>query len=301
MLFEYEDDQFQLRMTTPQKGTTIIKAKDRKNITKLLHKALQDSHYQKWVSGNKSNFYAATFKTCPKTNKLIFKGAISSEAWRFIHRARTNTLSVRARSCKAEDEKGLCRRCFQCGETMSHCIQNCLKNMPLICERHDDVNQLVYDDLVDPDLIVGLNQTCNLINCEIPATGKDPNKQRVDLVIRNVAKKTIHLVDIKCPIDTQQCFAETRQRNEDNYTLFKANLEESCPDYHVELHTAIFGSLGTNPPETKRILKRVGIPANKIQKLLNNCSISNIEMSARIFNYHTRGTLSAFKSRKILR
>ena len=135
--------------------------------------------------------------------------------------------------------------------------------------------------------VVIINERCPYIkNCDL----------RVDLFITHVSSKKMFLVDIKCPIDTPQNFEEANKKNLEKYSDLQNQLKKLFKDHIVELYTLIVGSLGTQAANAQNILVKIGIQDAVAKKILQFCSTSNIEHSARIWNYHASGNLVQFNN-----
>ena len=284
---EYNEGKVHLRLTTAKRGTIIITDKDRKNLSHLLHRSIFDFHADMWLESKNSGFFAALAPTGHRTNKHILKGAIGTFSWNFIHKAKLNVISVNARPF-ISGVKRLCRRCHASDETLTHAIQTCVPNMIMVTQRHDACLQRIYENLKNPDTIVIINERCPYIkNCNL----------RVDLLITHVNSKKIFLVDIKCPIDTPKNFEEADKKNLEKYSDLRNQLQKLFKDHIVELYTLIIGSLGTPALNAQHILVKIGIQDAVAKKIIKFCSTSNIEHSARIWNYHVSGNLIKFNDR----
>ena len=292
VLFEYNNDEINVRLTTISQGTVIITPNLRKTFSKLLHRAIEHSYASQWHESKQSNFLADAFKISPTTNKLILNGDLGPFSWCFIHKAKTNTLPFNARPMNTNAYDRLCRRCHKENETMTHVLQSCKPNQSLVSDRHDTCLQMIYDCFTSPDIVVVVNQTCPLVK---------HSRQRVDLMITNNVTKEIFLVDIKCPIDILANFESVDNENLEHYDELTKQIQTAKPKYKVELSTCIIGSLGTIPPKTFTLLAKIGIPISKINRLLKSCAISNIETSAKIWNFHCTGVLVSFNNRQLFR
>ena len=120
------------------------------------------SHADIWQLSNNSRFLAAPAPTGACTNKWILGGDIGTFSWNFIHKAKTNCLSVNAKPMFT-GERRLCRRCHRVEETMSHAIQSCKLNMSMVTDRHDASQQIIYNHLKNPDYIVIMNESCSYV------------------------------------------------------------------------------------------------------------------------------------------
>ena len=282
LIFEFFKGETYLRMTSDFCGTYNFGSRNRKQLSLILHQLIQESYSSKWLDSKRSNFIADTIKLSPRINKMIFRSDLKSFAFKFIHRARTNTLAINASPWKTNEESQKCRRCHSFPETMTHVLQCCNPNKKLQTARHDACLNKIVDCLRSKNIIVVVNQMCSLL---------PDRKERIDLLVTDVERRMIFLVDMKCPIDTIQNFEESNKNNIIHYTEFRNELAKLKPDFNIELFTCIIGSLGTVPASTEAILAKIGVPKNKIQNLVKECAISNIEHSAKIWQFHSTGVL----------
>lgn len=280
--FEILDQEPALRIMTNIRGTFILKANFRKELATVIHNALFDSYLEKWKASRNSNILISTIQQCPMINKMLYNGKLNEFEWNFIHRARVNNLSILARPFVKQHEDRLCRRCHSTEETMAHILQSCKLNQSLATERHNACLDVIVKYIQSSDVIIEINRVCVFVN---------ESNERVDLRITNDEKKTIYLVDIKCPIDSDTNFQETNARNLSKYENLKNKIQMAKPDYFVELHTCIFGSLGSIPNETNKLLLKLGLNTGKTKKLIKECALINISHSAKIWYFHQNGVL----------
>lgn len=282
ILFEFKENGLNLHLTTNLSGTNSYSIDFRNNLSKSIHNAISHSYLEKWENSIINKFIISAIKLSPFTNKLIFKSEINEFEWNFIHKARTNGLSTRAQPVNKTADKRCCRRCQSSDETLSHVIQKCNVNLEIIKERHNACLKLITNKLDNSELIVVVDHMCSLI---------PESRERVDIMITNVEKKQIFLVDIKCPIDSMHNFENIDRANLEKYANLKKQIQIIKPDFKVELFTCIIGSLGSIHPSTPNILLKIGVQQSHLKMLLKSCVISNIAYSAKIWNYHKNGTI----------
>lgn len=280
--FEHDEEGFSLRISSDVRGTNIAKQCDRRKLSHILRNYISGDYANQWHSGGRSSYFADTLHQSPRVNKGILNGKVSEYAWRFIHRARTNTLPILAHAGNKDKKDHLCRRCGKQEETMMHALQECLLNLSAYKDRHDACLEEIYNLVDRPDWITAKDQTCSWIK---------GSKERVDLMLTDVEKLSIHLIDIKCPIDTIKNFANTDENNLTKYAKLQGEIKDAKPSFSVDLKTCIIGSLGTVPVSTVQIFKGLRIPDKTAGWCLLRCAYSNIEMSARIWRLHSTGIL----------
>ena len=113
--------------------------------------------------------------------------------WRFIHRARTNTLPTNdVKSRWKGDSSSTCRRCHSGidTETLPHIICNCRPNMVSITARHNKVLDRLVKEIKQGDVS---------IDKVVPDA---PSEDRPDIVVRDGNKALI--IDITCPFENDK-------------------------------------------------------------------------------------------------
>ena len=150
----------------------------------------------------------------PSTNSWLFDGTgLSSCDWRFIHRARTNTLPTNAvknrfgysnfseyRNCHSKID----------AETLPHIICRCNPNMTSITKRHDKI----LDRLSKV-----IHRGSFTIDKVIPGA---PDINRPDLVLTDGNKVTI--VDVTCPFENDQDAYHRRPYESNKNTISSLNI-----------------------------------------------------------------------------
>ena len=135
---------------------------------------------------------------------------------------------------------------------------------------------LLVNSLKSETNILIVDDVCPFVN-----TG---SRERIDLLVVNLSKKTINMIDIKCPIDGLSHFADVNANNISKYTNLKLAIGKSKPDYHIGLSTVVIGALGFVSQEFCQSLHILGI--KNVNGLIKQMAISNIEASARIWFQH---------------
>ena len=275
-----------LRITDAMQKTTVVENCHRKQLTKILHQTLQTSYLRAWSESKISYLVCETVSICKIVNQMIYKGECGSFAWEFIHKARTNTIPINARPMIKDSTKRKCRRCHSSEETLTHALQACVSNLSLINARHNACLQILYEAIKNLDLIIMVDETNPLLS-----EFESVSKMRIDLYIENVSEKTIHLIDVKCPIDMSGTFESSNLKNLQHYSEYCQKIREVKPKYSVELKTLIIGSLGSIPSETFTIIRKLGISEIKLKQIAKSLAITAIQHSAKIWHYHSSGIL----------
>jgi hypothetical protein len=130
------------------------------------------------------------------TNNWSFDGTgLRFCDWRFIHRARSNTLPTNDVKSRWSDASPVCRRCHSqnVNETLPHIICHCKPNMTAITARHDILNRLTN--------AIHLGQVTT--DHVVPGA---PGINRPDIVVRSGNKVTI--IDVTCPFENDDSSLE---------------------------------------------------------------------------------------------
>ena len=286
--FSLEEDggYFNLRITDAAGITTVANRDNVHNITEVLHSAIHKGYQVKWKNSKLSNLLCEQLAARAWTNKLIYSGLIGPLGWNFIHKARSNSLSINAHPKNALSTLRTCRRCHGPNETMTHVLQSCKLNMTLVNDRHNACLNLIFNAVKNDRLIVAMNNTIQFIKDD-----SETSRQRIDLYIEDVYKKSIILADLKCPIDMPATMNGADPRNIAKYAELKTKVQKAKPGNTVTLLTIVVGSLGCVPEETRKVLKKIGISNSRLKGLQEDLSITNIRHSARIWHMHRSGEL----------
>ena len=283
---EYANGYYNLRITDAAGITTVATNKNINNISEVLHNVIHKAYQVKWLRSKISNLLCEQLATKAWTNKLIYNGLIGPLGWSCIHRARTNSLSVHAHPRNTTIESRRCRRCKEPNETIVHVLQNCKPNMCLVDDRHKACLNLIYNAVLNENLIVLRDRVLPFLNDDA-----EVGRMRIDLYIDDVYKKEIILADLKCPIDMPACFQNADTNNINKYQPLKSKVQKAKPGCKVTLLTIIVGSLGCIPEQSTKILKKLVINNSRVKKLQEDLSITCIRHSARIWQMHCTGEL----------
>ncbi len=187
---------------------------NQKGVASYLHRFALKNNADKLMSLPDQGKVARCLQTSPfpSTNSWCYDGTgIRFCDWRFIHRARTNTLPTNdVKSRFARNNSPSCRNCHSPvnTETLPHIICHCQPNMPSITKRHDSV----------------LQRLTNAIKCGSYTVDKvvpgAPGNNRPDLVITDKNKVTI--IDVTCPFENDEgalSLAASRKEEKYNYLI----------------------------------------------------------------------------------
>ena len=130
-----------------------------KGIVSYLHRHCKNTYTTKLMSLPDQGKVARCLKTCRfhNTNSCIFNGnGMRFCDWRFIHRARTNTLPTNDIKNRWSDNSLVCRRCHDPikKESLPHIICHCKPNMTTITARHDRVLNRLTNAIQKGDITI---------------------------------------------------------------------------------------------------------------------------------------------------
>lgn len=278
------DEELQMLINIPDKPTVCISKSHGKSLCTVLRSAISIRYFQEMCEKPCYNLDSSLIISSRETNKIIFNGKISVQAWHFIHRARLDLLQVNDRPW-VNDKK--CRHCVL-SETQTHVLQNCHYNMSLITERHDRCISLLIQELSSSDLIFVVDEICPFV--------PSGHRERIDLLTINLSKHTINMVDMKCPRDCLENFKSVDLGNIVKYSPLRKEIIKVKPDFKVELDTLVIGALGFAHPDFYKALRKLGV--KNVKSLVKKMAISNIESSARIWYQHKSNHAYLYNSRK---
>ncbi|XP_046670961.1 uncharacterized protein LOC124360969 [Homalodisca vitripennis] len=124
-----------------------VDGRSRKSLASALRRALQLHGRATLAAKPDQGRVARVVTTCPTSNHMMRGGRHTRFAdWRFMHRARLNTLPLNGcRRWGNEDRR--CRRCGRFDETTAHVLCHCLPMMPVITRRHDAILELLSSEI----------------------------------------------------------------------------------------------------------------------------------------------------------
>ncbi len=155
-----------------------------KSVASYLHRLCLEKHATKLKSLPDQGKVARCLQTSrfPSTNSWCYEGTgLRFCDWRFIHRARTNTLPTNdVKSRFKNGNSPTCRKCHNPNdtETLPHIICHCKPNMPAITKRHDSVLQRLTN---------AIHRGTYTVDKVVPGA---PGNNRPDIVITDNNKVT---------------------------------------------------------------------------------------------------------------
>ncbi|CAB4021744.1 Hypothetical predicted protein [Paramuricea clavata] len=194
-----------------------LKNHSQKGVVSYLHRFALQNNAMKLKSLPDQGKVARCLQTSsfPSTNSWCFDGTgLRFCDWRFIHRARTNTLPTNdVKSSFSSNNSPSCRNCHSAvnTETLAHIICHCQPNMPSITKRHDSVLQRLSN---------AIKRGSYTVDKVVPGA---PGNNRPELVITDNKKVTI--IDVTCPFENDDsALSLAAARKEEKYKLPGRNL-----------------------------------------------------------------------------
>ena len=193
--------------------------------------------------------------------------------WRFIHRARTNTLPLNAVKSRWSDTNPACRRCLgqQREETLPHVLCHCRPNMVMIRQRHNKIAQRLNHAIYRGEKVMDLT---------VP---ESEDQLRPDIVVRDENRVTI--IDITCPFENDKDSLHTAAlRKIEKYSplidTFAAQGKEA------KVFAFVVGALGGWYPGNELLLNELRI-SHRYRRLMRKlCSADAIQGSRDIYLHH---------------
>ncbi|CAB4028427.1 Hypothetical predicted protein, partial [Paramuricea clavata] len=211
----------------------------------------------------------------PSTNSWCYDGTgIRFCDWRFIHRARTNTLPTNAvKSRFANGNTKECRRCHSNNdsETLPHIICHCHPNMNTITARHNKILER---------LSTVIQSGTYSIDQIVPDA---PGNNRPDLVITDGNKVTI--IDVTCPFENDEdALRLAAERKEIKYNYLVDHFNKS--NKQAKVFGFVVGPLGAWYPGNEKVLDELNVSLRYRTLFRKLCCADSIKISRNIYVEH---------------
>ena len=158
-------------------------------------------------------------------------------------------------------------------ETQWHVLNLCSFNEGLITRRHNELANILYEELKS----IRLNVELEVIPGEVKT------KLKPDIIVRTPTHT--YLIDMKSPYDMLANFKKAREENIKSYSGLAADMQASSR-ICTSVETFIVGSLGSWDPQNDDILKFLKFPQKRISNLAKRMSLVALKESHQIFNIH---------------
>ena len=253
---------------------------DHRSVASYLHRFALKSHAEKLKSLPDQGKVARCLQESkiPSINSWCYDGTgIRFCDWRFIHRARTNTLPTNdVKSRWSGETSPTCRRChcMTNSETLPHIICNCPPNMVAITARHDKILKRLVDTIQFGDISV---------DKIVPGA---PGSNRPDIVIREGNKAVI--IDVSCPFenDSESMDISARRKVEKyNYLVDFFALQ----NVQAKVFGFIVGSLGGWYKANELVLNELEMSMRYRTLFRKLCCADAIQGSRNIYVEHVSG------------
>lgn len=250
-----------------------------KNSESQLRRAIREYHRRLLLAKPDQGKAFAVTAANSCSNHFLREGRFTRFAdWRFIHRARLNTVTLNA----TQHWKQVDRRCRRCGhplETLPHVLCHCNPNMVAITQRHNGILDRLLRAFKPPA------STEIRINQRVPELNQN---LRPDLLAIDETKKTVMVIDVTMPFENRvNAFEDARFQKKAKYEPVVRHYTQK--GYEVSLEAFIVGPLGGWDPTNEAVLRKMGISsryASLMKKLM--CSDA-IRWSRDIYVEHLSG------------
>jgi hypothetical protein len=253
---------------------------NQKGVASYLHRFMLKKHAEDLKSLPDQGKVARCLQTSsfPSTNSWCYDGTgMRFCDWRFIHRARTNTLPTNdVKSRFSNGNSPICRICHspENTEPLPHIICHCRPNMPSITKRHDSV----------------LQRLSNAINCGSFTVDKivpgAPGINRPDLVITENNKVTI--IDVTCPFENDDsALSSAALRKEEKYNYLIDHFRTL--NKQAKVFGFVVGPLGGWFPGNEKVLDEIYMNKRYRTLFRKLCCADAIKGSRNIYVEHLTG------------
>ena len=255
-------------------------AADHKSVAYYLHQHCLKKHADLWKNLPDQGKTARCFKenNISSVHSWCYDGTgMRFCDWRFIHRARTNTLPTNdVKSRWKGDSSPTCRRCHSDidTETLPHIICNCRPNMVSITARHNKVLDRLVKEIKQGE--ISIDQV-------VPDA---PGEDRPDIVVRDGDKALI--IDITCPFEndkTALMVADNRKKEKYDYLIdfFKTK------NVRAKVFGFVVGALGGWYPGNEKVLNEIEMSLRYRTLFRKLCCAEAIKGSRNIYVEHLTG------------
>ena len=253
---------------------------NQKGVSSYLHRFTLNNHAEKLMSLPDQGKVARCFQqsNIPSTHSWCFDGiGIRFCDWRFIHRARTNTLPTNdVKSRWSNETSPECRRCHSntVTETLPHIVCNCLTNMLSITERHDKILKRLADSIKYGEVS---------IDKIVPDA---PNENRPDIVVRDGNKALI--IDVTCPFENGEEIFQIAARNKVEKYNYLIDFF-ATKGIQAKVFSFVVGPLGGWFRGNELVLNKINMSMRYRTLFRKLCCADAIKSSRNIYVEHLTG------------
>lgn len=251
-----------------------------KSVAAYLHRRCLEKHANKLKSLPDQGKVARCLQTSnfPSTNSWCYEGTgLRFCDWRFIHRARLNTLPTNdVKSRFSDGNSSECRNCHSQtdSETLPHIICHCGPNMPSITARHDKILQRLTNCI---------HRGTYTVDKVVPGA---PGINRPDLVVTDGNKVTV--VDVTCPFDNDvDALKSAAERKESKYHYLVDHFRNL--NLEAKIFGFVVGSLGGWYPGNEKVLDELYVSKRYRTLFRKLCCADSIQGSRNIYVEHLTG------------
>ena len=271
---------FSNALTDPSVSVNDTSSSKAKSVAAYLHRACLEKHSVILKSLPDQGKVARCLQSSqfPSTNNWSYDGTgIRFCDWRFIHRARTNTLPTNdVKSRFSGGHSPTCRKCQNLGdnETLPHIVCHCPPNMPSITRRHNVILER---------LSKSIHRGSFTVDKVVPGA---PGNNRPDLVITDGSKVTI--IDVTCPFDNgHDALCEAAQRKVDKYRYLVDHFRSL--GMSAKVFGFVVGALGSWYPGNEKALDEIYMSRRYRTLFRKLCCADAIKVSRNIYVEHLSG------------
>ena len=267
-------------LTDPSVSVNDHSSSKAKSVAAYLHRACLEKHSETLKSLPDQGKVARCLQTSqfPSTKNWCYDGTgLRFCDWRFIHRARTNTLPTNdVKSRFSGGHSPTCRKCQSLGdnETLPHIICHCPPNLPSITRRHNSILER---------LSKAIHRGSFTIDKVVPGA---PGNNRPDVVITDGNKVTI--IDVTCPFENgHEALSEAAQRKVDKYRYLIDHFRTL--GMSAKVFGFVVGPLGAWFPGYEKVLDEIYMRRRYRTLFRKLCCADAFKVSRNIYVEHLSG------------
>ena len=247
------------------------------NCIRAMRQALHEFHFDSWASLESQGRTARSFRHSSSSHFILTGAGLSFQAWRFIHRARTNTLPVNAHA--HDGRPPTCRRCSEI-ETLPHVLCMCGSSREVWLQRHN----AILHRLAKATAGSGYFKDIQTDKTVAEASSVETKLLRPDLFCKTIEGNSL-IVDVKCPYECNGAFGERDRDNKRHYEQVSREVA-SKTGKPCRVLTFNVGALGGYSKWNDQVLCCLHV--NKVYaRLMRRLMVSDqINATARQWNRH---------------
>lgn len=269
------EDRFELQISNPTFSRTFTNL-TKKNIGEFLRDIIGIHYFEIWAERSTQGRTVRLTGKSKLSSQFMVNATLPERVMKFVILARNNLLDLKYKPMNING--GHNTRCRNCGyekETIEHMLHMCPARPTAKYNKHNTVLRAVAAYLEK----IGFN-----VDIEKPFSDIDP-LLIPDLAIIGRDNKTIHILDIKVPFDSETKFEEHRIANRVKYwdLARRVGIRNNCK---TNLDAIVIGSLGSWDTENESPLKKLGLTKTEVEMLANEAVNAALTGSYHIYKDH---------------